>query len=193
MEVVRTVSQKIQNNAETLLNAYFLKVKLMDGSIQKKVSCIFLPAVIAIMRDVSQAHRPNIFKYLFHVIRMCIHVYQRGGALFGTGSKNSQDTDTLCSAHFGMISKLVVELLKNKTGRSRKVVDRILHSVFIDDLACDMGNKITEYRKASSTDKVTLKLDIELLLADYNEINGKCLTFDNVLNQGVKDEKRRSD
>ena len=187
-----TLNQKATNNATTLLAAYFLKIKLTDVVIQRRVVYIFLPALVAVMRDIPQDGRSKVFKHLLGVVGLCVDVYQQSGKFFDKKIKDRKLIDNLCVNVFGTTTRLIVELLKTKTSHSRRVVDRILHSVFIDDLACDMGVKITEYRKSSPTEAMKLKLAIELLLVDYNEINNTNLTFDDVINRGVTDENGRN-
>jgi len=186
------MSNSSAKDAKTLLSTYFLKIKLTNVNIQRKVTRIFLPALTEIMKDSSQEWRINVLKHFLMLVKMCVVVYQQDSQFLSKRVKE-KIVDDLCNKIFGTTSKLIIALLQNKIPRSSKVVDRILHTVFIDDLSCDIGDKLVKYRKAPSSEKEKLKLEIEALLVDYNDINNTNLTFDDIINRGVKDENRRGD
>ena len=177
--------QQISQSAKTLLIAYFLQIKLEDEQIKKKVADLFLPAITVVIRSTYYWKQTNVLKHLLVIVGRCVFVYQKSETLFGKGPSGEKAADQFCDAIFSPISTLVVELLEGEFKRSKRTVDRILHSVFADDLSCDIGDKIIKYRKTRvKKEKEKLKVEIALLLVDYNEINNTNLTFDDILKRG---------
>lgn len=170
------MTQEFKQKAETFLIAYFLKIQLYDKVIQNKVTSIFVP-VVALIMQLPEDERIDIFKYLLTVISHYVGVLQ------------AKNKTTVASGEeiFSAIASLIVTLFTHKTARSRHKVDSLLYTVFIEDLVCDIGVLITQYKKARSVKKRELiKAEIDSLLLDYNEINVCDLTFKDIICEGLK-------
>lgn len=179
-----TSTQQASRSAKTLLVAYFLQLELEDTQIKKKVTDLFLHVITVVIQD-TYYRQTNVLAHLLKIVGRCVFIYRERETLFGKGPQGEDSADLFCQSIFSPIVTLIVELLEGGRKQGRRTVDRILHSVFTGDLSCDIGAKIIKYRKTRvKKEKEKLKVDITLLLVDYNEINNTNLTFADVLKRG---------
>ncbi len=173
-----------QYKAGIFLTGVFLKIGVTDEVIKRKVTDIFLPVIVEIMKSIPYNKRVSAFSPLLECVSYFIGYQEEVRKMPRlSGQKEFIALDKFITNTYKGFAKGMLEILRINDNRSRTTAKTIINSVFIDEVACDLGEKILEYRKATSEEtKTNLKNAIELLLIDYNEVSGMPpLTFQDII------------
>lgn len=170
--------------ASTFLTGLFCKFRLQDKEIRKTISELYGNLINVILKEASEEKRILIFKSLVPAIKSTADYL-----------KNSIKCEIpIDEGLFKVVSLLIahnIHIIQKVGIRSdqSRVFDDIMKQVFIDDIACNIGECIALYHK---TDQTVTKDDIicrlEVLLTDYNVVMGTFLKPKDVLDP-KEDEK----
>jgi len=171
--------------ASTFLTGLFCKFRLQNKEIRKTISELYGNLIDVILKEASEEKRILIFKSLVPVIKSTADYIENS-----IKRKTPVDKEL-----FKVIALLITHniYIIQKVGiRSDcdRVFDDIMKQVFIDDIACNIGECIALYHK---TDQTVTKNDItcrlEVLLADYNVVMGTFLKPEDVLDPKENEEE----
>jgi hypothetical protein len=168
----------------TFLTGLFCKFRVQNKEIRKTISELYGNLIGVILKETSEEKRILIFKSLVPIIKSTAD-YLENTIKCGTSiDKELFKVVALLISHNTYIIQKVG--IRSDCGR---VFNDIMKQVFIDDIACNIGECIALYHKP---DQTVIKDDImcrlEVLLADYNVVMGTFLKPEDVLDP-KEDEK----
>jgi hypothetical protein len=157
-----------------IFQGIYAKYDIKDAKVQRRIELIFSPLIRKIIESVPFEKRVIILNPLIDSI--VAYSVLENTSLRAANSALKPLIKSFASA----ISNATFE--KTKGG-----AERILHEAFFDDLVCDLGKTIKEYKSApNSGERKKLRSKIEFLLDDYNELSGNKLQFMDVLREKIK-------
>ncbi len=168
----------------TFLTGIFSKFRLRDKDIREAISALYSTLIDSILKETSEKKRILIFKSLMPAIQGTIEYFE-----YIKKNNLSVDRKLLC-----VTSKLilhcthVVQEIGIKDDNTSQVFDDIMKQVLIDEIACDIGVCLRQYKKTTrATEKSGITAQLTVLLADYNVVMHTDLTPASVL-ESKKDE-----
>ncbi len=163
--------------ASTFLTGLFCKFRLQDKEMRKTISELYGDLIDVILKEASEEKRILIFKSLVPVIKSTVD-YLEDSIKRGTSiDKKLFKVVSLLIAH----NIYIIQKVGIRSDRGR-VFDDIMKQVFIDDIACNIGECIALYHKTGQTiTKDDIICRLEVLLADYNVVMGTFLKPEDVL------------
>jgi len=162
----------------TFLVGLFCKFHLYDRTIRKKITTLYKELIDSILNEASEEKRILIFKSLVPIIKDTIDYF-----LSIKESKTTKKNDLMpivikLIAH----STYIMQKIGIKDNEGARVFDDIMKQVFIDEIACDIGECIGEYKKTTQTKRKSEIIDrLKVLLADFNVVEHTKLTPADVL------------
>ena len=168
----------------TFLTGLFCKFQLQDKEIRKTISELYRSLIDVILEEASEEKRILIFRSLVPVIKNTADYIENSIKRKTPVDKELFKVMALLITHNIYIIQKVG--IKNDCGR---VFDDIMKQVFIDDIACNIGECIALYHKTGQTvTKDDIMCRLEVLLTDYNVVMGTFLKPEDVLDP-KEDEK----
>ena len=171
--------------ASTFLTGLFCKFRLQNKEIRKTISELYGNLIDIILKETSEEKRILIFKSLIPAIKSTAD-YLENSMKCGTPiDKELFKVVVLVIAHnIHIIQKVGI---RSDCGG---VFDDIMKQVFVDDIACNIGECIALYHKTSQTvTKDDIICRLEVLLADYNVVMGTFLKPEDVLDPKENEEE----
>jgi len=152
----------------------FKKFNIDDPSVQKQIITIYGKVVSTIL-EAPENQRIVLFKKLTELIK-------------DTAKDLSSKSMKVAKASTEYICFLINALNKTKTSR---VFEDIMKQVNIDEIACDIGQCVSEYKKTKDKKKRRqIKEQLQSLIDDYNMVTKSSLSIDKVLKEVREDEKQ---
>jgi hypothetical protein len=167
-----------QYKTSTFLIGLFSKFSLQDKDIRKIISELYGNLIDSILKETSGEKRILLFKSLIPAIKNTINYFEHA-------KKNNLLLD---KELFQVVIKLVahsthvIQKIGINCSEGPRVFDEIMKQVFIDEVACDIGECIKLYRETPQTaEKEDIVARMTVLLVDYNTIMHTALTPANIL------------
>jgi len=163
----------------TFLTGLFCKFRLQDKDIRKIISDLYGILIGSILKETSEEKRILLFKSLVPIIKTTIEYFER------LKKKGIQVDAPLFQVVVKLIAHCVyvIQKIGIRDNKSVAVFDNIMKQVLIDEIACDIGACVKEYKMADRPiEKSEITDRLKVLLVDYNVIMQTDLTFTDVLN-----------
>jgi len=168
-------------HATAILDGIFKQLKIKSKPIQQDITRVFLPIVFKLVTNVSFSSSIPLFKHLISAVSLYYSYTQKFFNKDTTATQRKAFEDFAMGMVKVQLNILAYNLATLK--ESQKSADKILNTVFVEDLVCDIGDMLLKYRPMNKRTKVSkdLKDQICTKLDNYNEVIGCKLTFKEIL------------
>lgn len=163
---------------QTFLTGLFYRFQVKDPDIQTQFSRLYGPLISHILEVSPQSLRVALFRDLFSQIRSTLKI------LTEIKTKTGQIPEETISLALPLIlfSQNMVDQVVTLSPNSYQSFRQIVNQAFIDDLTCDIGHLLSTFKSSKSLrQKIAAKVQLEIVLNDYNMAQGSLLTVRDLL------------
>lgn len=164
----------------TFITSLFCKFKVKDKNIRKQVVDIYTPIIDTILNDVPSVQRVLLFKELLPSIQNTIKYLEN------SQEDNAEILDIIKTAT--NFSSFLISKVGLRERGDVNTFKYIMNQVNIEEIACEIGDCITELKKEPDDDTI-IRARLDVLLHDYNSVMQQSLTIDDVLNTPVDERE----
>ena len=167
------VSKIISYNTPAFLTAMFCKFGVDDPSLRTLIGSLYSDLIDTILQKVPEDKKIVLFKDLLESVKISIEYYRSPG-----------DNRALAFASARSLVEFNKKLIKETNFDREQYTSfkNILDQVFIDDLACDIGDLAKQFRLSSSLrHKIELYTALTVKIADYNSVSGTLISPRDIL------------
>ena len=164
------------------LKSLFYKYGVHNKTAQFQLTYLYGDLIDYILQNASDAQRIYIFRSFFKVFEVTIEILRKDNFEFSASSEK------LVQSLVGFCKQLLVDTVF-KLQPDSEIFRHILGQVNLDNLVCDIGDLVGQYRDDPVfRKKIEIVCKLRVLLADYNFIADKSLTVRDVIsrNNGVQ-------
>jgi len=169
-------------DSRIFLNALFCKLHVYNKDVRENVFDLYDELVTTILTLASDTERIEIFKDLLPLFQTTADYFNK--IYIKKGQIDNQSVvlmKKLISFYTALFEKYYTEK------RRQKVVGDLMKQVNIDEIACNIGEYVVEYKKSKGFhQKVNVIRQLRVLLDDYNSIMRTTLTLRDVITSSLK-------
>ena len=163
------ISKIVTYNTPAFLTAMFCKFGVEDPALRKLIGSLYSDLIDTILQRVPEDRKVALFKELLESVKLSIEYYK----------DSTVDNKALSFAATRSLVSFNKHLIKetNFDREQYTTFKNIIDQVFIDDLACDIGELAREFRKSTSLRrKIELYTSLIVKVSDYNAASGSLLS-----------------
>ena len=162
----------------TFLTGLFCKFRLYDNDIREVITDLYGDLIESILTETSEEKRIIVFKSLIPAIKTTINYFEQA----------KRANTPLDRELFQVVIQLVehcthiIQKVGIRDDRASSVFNGIMKQTFINDIGCDIGDCIVQYKKSPRLSEKSDIIDrLTILLADYNTVMHTSLTPTGIL------------
>lgn len=170
---------------QTFLIGLFCRFRINDKEVQEQFVCLYGEIIETILKATPDDLRIALFRKLFAHIRVSIKALN---AIKVRDGKISPESISVAESLADFAKKMVEEVI-TLSPNSHQSFRQIVNQAFIDEITCDIGQFLHEYKSTTSLRaKIRALFQLKISLSDYNFTQGTALSVRDVLFPTVKSE-----
>ena len=168
---------------QTFLTGLFYRFHIVDKEVQEKFTYLYKDIIETILKASPEDLRIALFRKLFAHIRISIKALSAIKVRDGSISTESISTAVSIADFANKMVEEVISLSPNSHQSFRQIVNQ----AFIDEITCDIGQYLHEFKATTSLRaKVRALFQLKITLSDYNFTQGTVLSVRDVLYPTLK-------
>jgi len=170
---------------QAFLTGLFYRFKIEDKEVQVQFTHLYGEVIGIILKAPSEELRIALFRKLFAHIRVSVKALT---AVKLRDGKISPEFMSIAEPLAQFAQKMVEQVISSSPN-SYQSFRQIVNHAFIDDVACDIGQFVSDFKISKSLrSKIRATAQLKISLNDYNCSQGTCLSVRDVLYPPVKFE-----